>query len=68
MVPNMKNEKDTLQRLTNSILTILPEMKEKMMFIDEDGDEEEDLVNDTDHLPYVCLKLPIINNKNSNTF
>jgi hypothetical protein len=67
MEPNMKNEKDSLQRLTNSILTLLPEMKEKMMLMDED-DEEEDLVNDTDHLPYVCLKLPIINNNNSNSF
>lgn len=64
----MKNEKGTLQRLTNSILTLLPEMKEKMMLMDEE-EEEEDLVNDTDHLPYVCLKLPIIsNNNNSNSF
>lgn len=63
----MKNDKDSSQRLTNSILTLLPEMKEKMMLMDEEEEEEEDLVNDTDHLPYVCLKLPIINT-NSNSF
>ena len=54
-----------MQRLTNAILAIHPDMKEKIII---DENEEDELANDTDNLPYVCLKLPIINNSNSNGF
>jgi len=43
MEPNMKNEKDSMQRLTNAILTIHTEMKEKIII---DEDEEDELTND----------------------
>ena len=65
--PN-KNEKDSLIKLTSTINTIRPELLEKSMHIsnNEDIDEDDEDSNDTDNLPYVCLKLSIIGSNSNN--
>lgn len=54
--PNMRVEKEFKKQLTNTILTMRPELKLKKMLIDDEEDDEDD----TDGLPYVCLRFPII--------
>jgi V-type H+-transporting ATPase subunit C len=56
--PNLKVEKEVRNRLTNTILKLRPELQMKKLLQAEEEDGEGG--DDTDALPYVCLKFAII--------
>ncbi len=59
VVPNPKVEKEVRTRLTNVVLQLRPELQMKKLLL---SDEEEDGEggDDSDTLPYVCLKFAVI--------
>lgn len=57
--PNMKVEKEVRARLTKTVLQMRPELQMKKLML---ADEEEEGADESDSLPYVLLKFPIIGN------
>lgn len=55
--PNPKVEKEVRARLTNVIVQLRPELQLKKLLLEEEEGEGGD---DTEGLPYVCLKFPVI--------
>lgn len=53
--PNLKREKQLRSTLTSTIFTLCPQLVVKKLALDA---EEED--DDTENLPYVCFKFPVI--------
>lgn len=58
--PNNKKEKVLKEMLTKTILHLRPELDSKKLTLDTEEDE------DTENLPFVCLKFPVIGGSSSN--